>query len=117
MLDIPGGVLIVGAHEHPARFTPDKSEWQFNAEAAKGALDDAGFPPDQVDSFFTSSTASEGGDFGRRAAMMAADFLGMRPNFSDETDLGGASLGMPVGVSYAQAATGQLIPILEVAAA
>src|SRR5215207_3574377 len=96
MLTIPGGVSIVGAYEHPTRYSPDKSEWQLNAEAARGALDDAGLRPDQVDAFFTSSTASEGGYLGGCAAVMMADYLGIRPDFIDETDLGGASFGLYV---------------------
>lgn len=86
-------VAIVGAYEHPTRFAPDKSEWQINAESAKGALEDAGIRPDQVDAFFTASTASEGGYLGGCAAVMMADYLGIKPNFIDETDVGGASFG------------------------
>lgn len=93
MLNVPEGISIVGAYEHPTRFAPDKSEWQLNAEACRGALDDAGLRPDQVDAFFTSSTASEGGYLGGCAAVMMADYLGIRPEFVDETDVGGASFG------------------------
>lgn len=91
MFSIPGGVSIVGAYEHPTRYAPDKSEWQLNAEAARGAFEDAGIRPDQVDAFFTSSTASEGGYLGGCAAIMAADYLGIKPKFIDETDLGGGA--------------------------
>ncbi|MGD6741795.1 thiolase C-terminal domain-containing protein [Streptomyces sp. BH106] len=93
MMSVPGGVAIAGAYEHPTRFAPDKSEWQINAESAKGALEDAGLTPADVDAFFTSSTASEGGYLGGCAAVMAADYLGIKPNFIDETDVGGASFG------------------------
>lgn len=93
MLTVPGGVSIVGAYEHPTRYSPDKSEWQLNAEAALGALNDAGLRPEQVDAFFTGATASEGGYLGGCAAVMMADYLGVKPNFIDETDVGGASFG------------------------
>lgn len=86
-------VVIAGAHEHPTRFAPGKSEWQINAEASKGALEDAGIRPEQVDAFFTASTASEGGYLGGCAAVMMADYLGIKPRFIDETDVGGASFG------------------------
>jgi acetyl-CoA C-acetyltransferase len=84
---------IIGAYEHPTRFAPDKSEWQLLAEASKGALDDAGIHPSQVDAFFTSATASEGGWLGGCAAIMGADYLNIHPTFIDETDVGGASFG------------------------
>jgi acetyl-CoA C-acetyltransferase len=93
MIDVPGGVVIAGAYEHPTRFAPDKSEWQINAESAKGALEDAGLTPDRVDAFFTASTASEGGYLGGCASVMMADYLGIKPDFIDETDVGGASFG------------------------
>ncbi|WP_368680753.1 hypothetical protein R1X32_11485 (plasmid) [Rhodococcus opacus] len=86
-------VAIVGAYEHPTRFSPDKSEWQLNFEAAQGALADAGLTPGHVDAFFTAATAPEGGQLGTCAAVMMADYLGINPNFIDETDVGGASFG------------------------
>jgi acetyl-CoA C-acetyltransferase len=84
---------IVGVYEHPLRRAPDKSEWLLAAEAARGALDDAGLVPSQVDAFFTSATAPEGGYLGTCAAIMMADYLNIRPKFIDETDVGGASFG------------------------
>lgn len=93
MLAVPGGVAIAGAYEHPTRFAPNKSEWQINAESAKGALEDAGLTPAHVDAFFTASTASEGGYLGGCASVMMADYLGIKPKFIDETDVGGASFG------------------------
>jgi acetyl-CoA C-acetyltransferase len=93
MRSIPGGVAIVGAYEHPTRYAPGKSEWQINAESAKGALEDAGLTAADVDAFFTASTASEGGYLGGCASVMMADYLGIKPRFIDETDVGGASFG------------------------
>jgi acetyl-CoA C-acetyltransferase len=93
MLTVPGGVAIAGAYEHPTRFAPDKSEWQINAESVKGALEDAGLTLGHVDAFFTAATSSEGGYLGACAAVMAADYLGIKPRFIDETDVGGASFG------------------------
>lgn len=84
---------IVGAYEHPLREAPDKSEWLLNAEAARGALDDAGLAPSDVDAFFTSPTAPEGGYLGPCASVMMADYLNIHPKFVDETDVGGASFG------------------------
>jgi acetyl-CoA C-acetyltransferase len=84
---------IVGVHEHPTRHAPDKSEWQLLAEASIGALHDAGLGPTDIDAFFTSATAPEGGQLGSSAAVMMSDYLNVHPKFIDETDVGGASYG------------------------
>src|SRR5437764_12815600 len=98
---------IVGAYEHPTRYAPDKSEWQLMAEAARGALDDAGLTPGHVDAFFTAATRSEGGYLGTCAAIMAADYLNVYPKFIDETDVGGASFGYYVNRALLGIAAGQ----------
>ncbi|BCB92077.1 thiolase C-terminal domain-containing protein [Phytohabitans suffuscus] len=84
---------IAGVYEHPTRFAPDKSEWLLMAEACRGAIQDAGLRPEQIDAFFTSATAPEGGWLGACASVMAADYLNIHPRFIDETDVGGASFG------------------------
>lgn len=84
---------IVGAYEHPTRHSPDSSEWLLLAEAAKGALDDAGLERSDIDAFFTSPTAPEGAHLGACASVMMADYLNIQPKFIDETDVGGASFG------------------------
>jgi acetyl-CoA C-acetyltransferase len=84
---------IVGAYEHPTRFAPEKSEWLLHAEAARGALDDAGLKPSDIDAYFTSPTAPEGSHLGPCASIMMADYLNINPRFIDETDVGGASFG------------------------
>jgi acetyl-CoA C-acetyltransferase len=92
-VDVGGGPAIVGAYEHPTRHAPDKSEWLLHAEAAKGALDDAGLKPSDIDAYFTSATAPEGSYLGTCASVMMADYLNIYPTFIDETDVGGASFG------------------------
>lgn len=84
---------IVGAYEHPTRYSPDKSEWQLLAEASRGAIRDAGLSPKHIDALFVAATAPEGGQLGLCASTMAADYLNLKPKFIDETDVGGASLG------------------------
>jgi acetyl-CoA C-acetyltransferase len=84
---------IVGAYEHPTRYAPDKSEWLLHAEAARGALEDAGLTPSDVDAYFTSATAPEGSYLGTCASVMMTDYLNIQPKFIDETDVGGASFG------------------------
>jgi acetyl-CoA C-acetyltransferase len=90
---LSGVAAIVGAYEHPTRYAPDKSEWQLLAEASRGAIEDAGLSKSHIDALFVPATASEGGYLGTCASIMAADYLGLKPRFIDETDVGGASLG------------------------
>ena len=42
MTDLRKAAAIVGVHEHPTRFAPDKSEWLIQAESAIAAIQDAG---------------------------------------------------------------------------
>jgi acetyl-CoA C-acetyltransferase len=65
----------------------------LQAEAAIGALADAGLEPSDIDAYFTSATAPEGGYLGPCASIMMADYLNIQPKFIDETDVGGASFG------------------------
>jgi acetyl-CoA C-acetyltransferase len=92
---VPSNVVpcIVGAYEHPTRHAPEKSEWLLHAEAARGALDDAGLKPSDIDAYFTSPTAPEGSYLGACASVMMSDYLNISPKFIDETDVGGASFG------------------------
>ena len=48
---------IVGAYEHPTRKAPDKSVAQIHAEAAKGALEDAGLSHSDIDGYFCGGDA------------------------------------------------------------
>lgn len=91
--DLRRGAAIVGAYEHPTRYAPEKSEWLLQAEAAMGALDDAGLTHKDIDAYFTSGNAGEGGHIGACAAIMMSDYLNIHPKFIDETDVGGASFG------------------------
>jgi acetyl-CoA C-acetyltransferase len=84
---------IVGAHEHRLRKAPETNELLFAFEAAKGALEDAGLEPSDIDGLFTPPMNLEGGPLGPGAALLLSDYLGIRPRFIDETDVGGASFG------------------------
>ena len=61
MADLKKSASIVGVYEHPSRYAPEKSEWLIQAESAIGALEDAGLKPGDIDAYFTSATAPEGG--------------------------------------------------------
>lgn len=93
MVDLRNAAAIVGAYEHPLRYAPNHSEWLLHAEAARGALDDAGLEPSDVDAYFTGATGAEGGYLATCASVMMSDYLNLHPKFIDETDVGGASFG------------------------
>jgi acetyl-CoA C-acetyltransferase len=86
-------VAIVGAFEHRARKAPGTNDLLFAFEAAKGALDDAGLEPADIDAVFTPPMTAEGGSFGPGAALLLSDYLGIQPRYVDDTDVGGASFG------------------------
>ena len=76
---------IVGAFEHPTRLAPDKSVVQLHAEAAAGALADAGLRHSDVDGYFC------GGDAPGLGPLSMVDYLNLRVRHLDSTELGGAS--------------------------
>ena len=51
-MTIKGKAYIVGAYEHPLRKAPNHSVAQLHAEAAKGAIEDAGLTKDDIDGVF-----------------------------------------------------------------
>ena len=55
MVDLRRAAAIVGIHEHPTRYAPDKSELQLQGESIIKALDDAGLTKDDVDGLLTAS--------------------------------------------------------------
>jgi acetyl-CoA C-acetyltransferase len=76
--------FIVGAFEHPTRKAPDKSTAQLHAEAARGALADAGLSKDDVDGYFCAGDAPGG-----VASML--DYLNLTVRHVDSTEIGGSS--------------------------
>ena len=75
---------IVGAYEHPLRFAPDTSVAQIHAEAAAGALADAGLRPEDVDGYFCSGDAPGG-----LPGML--NYLNLDVRYFDSLDVGGSS--------------------------
>jgi len=85
-MSLRGKVAIAGVYEHPTRFAPDKSMFQIMAEAARGALAEAGLTIKDVDGVFTTGIgASEMGIIGW------CDYLNLTPNYLDSTSIGGSS--------------------------
>ncbi len=84
-MTIKGKAFIAGAYEHPTRKAPDKSVMQLHAEAARGALEDAGLTKDDVDGYFCAGDAPGMGVFS------VADYMNLRLRHVDSTDTGGSS--------------------------
>lgn len=80
-------VYIAGAFEHPTREAPNKSTPQLHAEAASGALDDAGLAAEDINGYFTAM----GNEHGELPALVMTDYLGLDPRYVDTTDTGGAA--------------------------
>ena len=76
---------IVGVAESDLGLTPDKTVLQLQAQAARAALADAGLGFDEVDALFTAGT------WAWAPNLMLAEYLGIRPNYSDSTNIGGSS--------------------------
>lgn len=93
----PMNTAIVGVYEHPSRFSPNKTEFQIMAECAKGALDDAGLDRADVDGLFGASMS-----MGMMGIVDLAEYLDVRPDYLDGTNIGGSSF--VAHVSHAAAA-------------
>ncbi|WP_462413288.1 acetyl-CoA acetyltransferase [Neobacillus sp. Marseille-QA0830] len=96
---------IVGVAESDLGITPNKTVLQLQAQAAKRALDDAGFTKDDVDAIFTA------GNWSWAPNMMLAEYLGIQPKYTDGTNIGGSSFESHV----AHAAAGIRAGLFDVA--
>jgi acetyl-CoA acetyltransferase len=85
-MTVSGNIAIAGVYEHPSRFSPDKTEFQIMAECAKGALDEAGLSLQDVDGLFGASMT-----MGAMGIVDLAEYLNLKPNFVDGTNIGGSS--------------------------
>src|SRR6185369_3689366 len=84
-MSIKGKAYIAGAFEHPTRKAEDKSVALLHAEAAKGALEDAGLSHKDVDGYFCAGDAP-----GMRGVALI-DYMGLKPRHMDSTETGGSS--------------------------
>jgi len=84
-MTIKGKAYIAGAFEHPTRLAKDKSVAQLHAEAAVGALADAGLSKDDVDGYFCA------GDAPGLGPLAMADYMNLKLRHLDSTDMGGCS--------------------------
>jgi acetyl-CoA C-acetyltransferase len=84
-MTIKGKAYIAGVYEHPTRKADDKSLAQLHAEVAKGALEDAGLTPADVDGFFCA------GDAPGLGPLSLVDYMGLKVRHMDTTETGGSS--------------------------
>src|SRR5260370_7288601 len=86
---------IVGVAESDLGHTPDKTELQLQHQAASAALADAGLGFDDVNALFTA------GSWGWAPTLMLAEYLGIRPRYTDSTNIGGSSFDAHLGHAVA----------------
>jgi acetyl-CoA C-acetyltransferase len=78
---------IAGAYEHPTRKAPDKSVAQLHAEAARGALADAGLGFDDVDAYLVARDGP-----GVLGGIGMAEYMGLNNlAYLDNTETGGSA--------------------------
>jgi acetyl-CoA acetyltransferase len=92
-----GAVALVGAAESALGKTPDRTVLSLQQEAALAAVTDAGLTMADVDGLFVS-----GYPYAERPAVLAAEYLGLRPTYLESTNLGGS--GFVAAVERAGAA-------------
>lgn len=92
---------IVGAAESDLGVVGDRTPLQLQAQAAKLALEDAGIAREEVDGIFVSGRWP-----GVSKGVAVAEYLGIRPRYSDSTDIGGASFEALLGHAAAAIASG-----------
>ena len=102
MVDLRRAAAIVGIHEHPTRYAPDKSELQIQGESAIKALEDAGLTKGDVDALFSASSSP------RMNALSLADYLNLYPKYTDNTSVGGASFEFHLSHALTAIAAGRI---------
>ncbi len=98
-MSIRGKACIAGIHELPTRKAPDQSLAQLHAQAARGALLDAGLALSDVDAYFCAGDAP--------GAMQMIEYLGLNLRHFDATEAGGASYLLDVGHAAQAIAAGK----------
>lgn len=100
-MSIKGKAFIAGIFEHSLRKAEDKSLAQLHAEAAKGALEDAGLAFADVDAYFCA------GDAPGLGALSMAEYMGLNLQYMDTTEAGGSSYVAHIGHAAAAIAAGK----------
>jgi acetyl-CoA C-acetyltransferase len=102
MVDLKHGAAIVGIHEHPTRYAPDKSELQIQGESVIKALEDAGLTKNDVEGLFTASSSI------RNSGLNLADYLNLYPKYVDNTTVGGGSFEFHLSHALTAIAAGRI---------
>ncbi len=76
-------IAVAGVFEHPTRWAPEKTDMQITGECARGALEDAGLELSDVDGLFTAG--------GAMGVIALAEYLNLKPDYVDGTNIGGSS--------------------------
>ena len=76
---------IVGVYEHPTRKADHLSVAQLHAQVAKGAIEDAGLSPSDIDGYFCA------GDAPGLGTMSMGEYLGLNLRHVDSTETGGSA--------------------------
>ncbi len=100
-MSIRGKAYIVGAYEHPTRLAPDRSVAQLHAEAARGAIADAGLSKNDIDGYFCA------GDAPGLGPLSMVDYMGLKVRHVDSTETGGSSYLIHVAHAAEAIATGR----------
>jgi len=85
-VSVSGQIAIAGVYEHPTRWAPQKTESQIMAECARGALDDCGLSLQDVDGLFAAGIG-----MGIMGVVSLAEYLNIKPDYLDGTNIGGSS--------------------------
>jgi acetyl-CoA acetyltransferase len=90
---------IVGVAESDLGYTPDRTFLQLIAQATSRALDDAGLAKNDIDGFFSAGWLT-------MESIMVAEYLGIKPAYSDSTMPGGSAFEFHVGHAAAAISAG-----------
>jgi acetyl-CoA acetyltransferase len=82
---------IAGVAESRLGVVPDSTVMTLQAEAMVAALAETGLDKSDVDAVFSS------GNWGRLPQLQVCEYLGIRPTYSDNTSVGGASFEFHLG--------------------
>ena len=88
--DLRGAAAIVGVAESPLGEVRDLTVLGMQAVAAKEALGESGLRLAEVDAVFSAGA-------GLMASVEVAEYLGIRPRYTDSTQIGGSSFEAHVG--------------------
>jgi acetyl-CoA acetyltransferase len=100
---------ISGVGEASLRTIPGKSALQFAAEAALAALDDAGLSKDDIDGLVTAYSVGDPYNF---FATVLAEYLGIKPRFLAQINVGGSVGNLLVSHASAAVADGRASRVL-----